>query len=176
MKKTIAPLLLALFFTLGHADKVSKFAYTGSLALMNGKTIEMSPKVVAMSEYVYARTVVDPLTSKDPLSIEFIIDNSASNTSTPTDYNGDRFKITAELIDYIYTKAPESKIGLVFFGSRLWFYKPDNQNLFQSVPTDQYDNGNGCYIPPLDLDKMYSGSVSGFHNGVTSFNKKALTF
>lgn len=95
-------------------------------------------------------------------SFMFIIDNSASNSTDKTDSDGQRFKVTKELFDYIYEQNPDSKIGMVIFGSRLWFYGPDNESLFVSVPEDQYDEGDGCYIPPLDLNASYTGTAHGF--------------
>ncbi len=92
----------------------------------------------------------------EPYSIVFIIDNSSSNT-TGNDESGERFKATVDLIDYIYQNAPETKVGLVIFASRMWFYGPDNRDLSVSVPRDQFHNGDGCYIPPLGLNEVDSG-------------------
>lgn len=95
-----------------------------------------------------------------PFSFVFIIDNSGSNSGFDgTDKIGERFSVTKDLIDYMYQKNPMTKIGLVIFGSRLWFYGPDDTALFVSVPKDQYDNGDGCYIPPLNLNETYSGTM-----------------
>lgn len=111
----------------------------------------------------------------DPYSIVFIIDNSGSNSGTSgTDPSGQRFIVTKELLDYIYQKAPETKVGLVLFGSRLWFYHPDNATLFVSVPKDQYHDGNGCYMQPLDLNEKYSGTAAGFGGGTISYDTTGL--
>jgi hypothetical protein len=174
-KVFFSALYLMFCFSLLDAEEVGKFTWKGALTGLNTVTLNPPLKTVAMSEYVYASNLLTNLTKKDPCSIIFIIDNSASNVQDGTDPTGERFKATVQLLDYIYTKAPETRVGLVLFGSRLWFYKPDNTSLFQSVPEDQFHEGNGCYIPPLDLDKIYTASsLKGFRTGTTSYNCKGL--
>jgi len=154
------------------AEEVAKFAWTGSIAGFDNTTLNPPVKTVAMSEYIYVSNNIFEQTEPDPCSIVFIIDNSASNNgSDGTDPNGKRYEAVRDLITYINQKAPETKVGLVIFGSRLWFYGPDNRSLFVSVPKDQYHDGDGCFIPPLDLKKMYSGTAAGFPGGTISYNK-----
>lgn len=101
-------------------------------------------------------------------SVVFIIDNSSSNYMT--DSEGNRFKVVSQVINQVVQDYPSVNVGLVLFGSRLWFYGPDNENLFSAVPADQFHKGNGCYIPPLDLSKVYSGTAKGFKDGDFTYN------
>jgi len=120
------------------AEDVGKFAWTGSIAGFDNTTLNPPLKTVAMSEYIHVSSNIFEQTEPDPCSIVFIIDNSASNIgSSGSDTQGQRFDAVRSLVDYIYQKAPETRIGLQIFGSRLWFYGPDNRNLFVSVPADQ---------------------------------------
>lgn len=165
---------MLIFISSSHAEEVGKFAWKGSLKGIDNTLIVPPVGTVAMSEFIYTSTISDKLTEKDPCSIMFIIDNSASNTTDKTDYYGERFQATIELIEDIYEKAPETKVGLVLFGSRLWFYQPDNPDLFQSIPEDQFHQGNGACIPPLELDKIYEGNAKGFRTGGGEYKKKGV--
>lgn len=108
-----------------------------------------------------------------PFSFMFIIDNSGSNTEG-TDPNGIRFQVVKEVIDFIYEKDRRTKIGLVLFGSRLWFYGPDNESLFVSVPEDQFHDGDGCYIPPMDLVSESVGTAYGFEDDTINYSKSGI--
>lgn len=108
------------------------------------------------------------------LSIVFIVDNSASNSMDKTDQLGLRFNAISKSIEEIKRVTPNTKVGLVLFGSRLWFYKPDNPELFISVPSDQYHDGDGCYIPPLELDKQYTGTYKTEGGDSVNYSKSGL--
>lgn len=146
----LLPLLLAAVII--HAEQVSKFAYKGHFAALNNSKLVLQDKVVAMGEYVYVSSSIDSLGQKDPCSIMFIID--VSQTNGETDPNAIRFSVVRQVLDTIYKKAPETKVGLALFGNHLWFYKPDDP-LFTSL-----SGTNDCYIHPLGLDSMYSGVYS----------------
>lgn len=140
---------------------------------MNAKKIFLSLSFLAIHAILHQCEAQS--LENTPYSFMFIIDNSASNGfSDKTDIDGQRFAVTKELIDYIYEKSPDSKIGLVVFGSRLWFYGPDNESLFVSVPEDQYGTGDGCYIPPLDLKEIYSGTAYGFEYDTINYSLSGL--
>ncbi len=145
-------IIISLFINT-YSEPVAKFAWKGSLSGLAEKTLEVPLGTVAMSEYIYVSTVLDNLTEKDPCSIMFIIDNSASNFTDETDVNCERYRVVSELVDLIYAKAPETKVGLILFGSRLWMYNQDDP-IFS---THSGDGGTGAYIEPLNLDQMYEG-------------------
>lgn len=149
----ILSFLILLLFSNSYSEPVAKFAWKGSLSGLADKTLEVPLGTVAMSEYIYVSTVLDNLTEKDPCSIMFIIDNSASNFTDRTDVNCERYRVVSELVDLIYNKAPETRVGLILFGSRLWMYNQDDP-LFS---THAGDGGTGAYIAPLNLDQMYEG-------------------
>lgn len=140
--------LLSLIVQLG-AEEVGKFAWKGAIDELDNTILETPVNTVAMDEYVYASTFLDNIVEKDPSSIMFIVDNSQSNSDT--DPGGNRFKLISELMELIYDKAPETRVGLVMFGSRSWMYKEDDPDLFTAF------SSTDSYIPPLGLDEEYSG-------------------
>ena len=169
MKPTHAFLLSILLTTTLHsAEKAGKFAWKGSLKSIDNTILSVPRGTVAMSEYVYVSNTLTQLTTKDPCSIMFVIDNSSSNGET--DNAGQRFKSTVDLIDEIYKKAPETKVGLIFFGNTLWFNKADDPTVFTAL-----NGGTGsteAYIPPLDLDKIYNGRYRRSDNWGTSIKEQ----
>ncbi len=148
------------------AEKVCKFTYIGTPENLNADTLVLpiDSHVVAMSEYVYVGTPIDSLLNRQKNSIFFIIDNSGSmKNSYGNDRWGSRYTVTHDLIDTIYNINPRMQVGLVIFGSHL-FFDPDNDPVFAKCPV--YDTGS--FIP------LYSWMFSIMANRVIIYLRITL--
>ncbi len=143
--------------TLSSAEKVCKFTYIGVPENLNNDTLVLpsDSHVVAMSEYIHVGTPMDSILEWEQNSIVFIIDNSGSMQNyMGNDQWGSRFTVTNDLIDTIYNINPKTEVGLVIFGTHLYF-DPNDDNLFVNCPA--WDTGS--YIPLLQLDATYNGQT-----------------
>ncbi len=66
----------------------------------------------------------------DRTAVVFVVDNSGSNTKN--DRDGVRLTITSSIIDSIYKRNPKTKVGIVVFGTHLWF-DPQHDDIFENV-------------------------------------------
>lgn len=146
-------MLSVLFYALsGFGEEVCKFENQGLPEKLNGDTLVVHEKNVAMSNYVQVGDPSDIVTVGNPCSIMFLVDVSGSNTTDKTDWNGVRFNVIVDVLDSIYKKNPQVQVGLILFASGLWFYPPDDP-LFAAMG----GSGSNGYVPLLQLDKEYSG-------------------
>ncbi len=145
--------LVAIFFvTHVFTEEVCKFEYLGLPELLDGDTIFVPVRTVAMSEYVRIGDPGDLIVVGNACSIMFLVDVSGSNAgSSGTDPDAERFDVMSAVIDTIYKKNPKVYVGLTYFGTNLWF-NPSHDPVFIDTPGEKHG-----VIPLLQLDQMYNG-------------------
>ncbi|MCP4711446.1 MAG: VWA domain-containing protein, partial [Planctomycetes bacterium] len=144
-------------------EEVCKFAYTGFPELLNGTTLTLHEKVVAMGEYVYVGNPSEIFYQGNPVSLIFVIDNSSSKWQHippgTTDRWGSRFTVTTALIDSLKRLSPNSEIGVSIYDSDLYF-EPGDDQIFSDCPGET----NG-YIPLLKLNGNFDSDALGQATG-----------
>jgi hypothetical protein len=153
-------LVCAVFHSI-QAIEVAKFAYKFAPENLNNRTLRVDGDMVAMSENIFAQVVSSGNdTHVDTPSIFFIIDNSASMGGTRgTDQNGNRFTVTAALLDTLQKNYPAVEVGLAIFGSTLF---ADTADTFYLVSCP---GQSGAYVPLVQLSKIYTtktGAKTGY--------------
>lgn len=164
--------LCAVFVSTGFTEEVSKFFVKRRPEDLNGTTLTMPQKVVAMSEYIKVSNSFDSIMGETlPVSLFFVIDNSTSmEGSFGTDQNGTRFTVLSSLLDTIFAKSPKTEIGMVVFRKTAYFWDQDDQNKFgvkiyspvptKFVPTDCVSY-HSAYCNLLTLNKSYN-TMTGY--------------
>jgi hypothetical protein len=129
------------------------FSYRGDPQLLDGRTIDVSDTMVAMSNLVFAEIRRDTTVIYiDTSSIFLVIDNSGSMQTSPgNDRSGSRFTLAGAFIDSVMAKYPGAEIGLAVVGSSLYF-DPADRPYFTACGTQTL----GAYVPLLKLDSVYS--------------------
>lgn len=122
--------------------------------------------IVLLSGLIFYYGAFQPSFS-EPLSIVFIIDNSGSmsgeNGDGANDQWGTRFRVVSNLLDSIFTAEPASEIGLVIFREYLFLDTTSQAyytQYFHSLSKTYDDNPNQAYLPFMQLNAAYSGSLS----------------
>jgi hypothetical protein len=159
-----------LFFLITAAlasDQACTFRLTSCPESFNGTNIVVPTKVNAFSPGFYVcspeKVYENVNAGSTPPTIMFVIDNSNSmngmdNVKDPRDSDGDRFKVTSEIIDTIYKKYPKAEIGLAVFVEYLFFDTKDQQVIplpYTTFPSSQ-PKVQG-YLPVHKLDSTVSG-------------------
>ncbi len=154
--KTLSYIIIPMLFFYGMVccKEVCKFAYKGYPEDFNDSIMTVPSEMVALSDYLYAGTSGDTICDTcNRTAIFFVIDNSGSmNGRSGMDKNGNRFRVTRDLIDLILKKSPDSEVGVVVFNTNLLF-DPAHDTIFKQIP----EEGTGRYIPLLRLRKDYDG-------------------
>jgi hypothetical protein len=135
------------------ATRAGNFCYRGNPELLNGRVIDVSDTMVALSSLFWAEIRRDTtvIISESP-SIFLVIDNSGSMQTSPgNDSSGIRFTIASAYIDSVQAKFPGAEVGLAVFGSYLYF-DPNDRPCFTVCGAQ----ANGAYVPLLKLDSVYS--------------------
>jgi len=146
------------------AEDACKFSYFGFPEDLNDSFVVVPENVVAMSDFVPVGSpteIVEQFVEVTP-SIIFVIDHSSSMweppfsplAPEPSDRWGARYTVTRALVDTIYKLNPEAQIGLVIFGTYLFFDATDDP-LFEKCPAET----KGAYLPLLTLNKTYNGKT-----------------
>ena len=156
-------MLATLAATTGNlsAARVGKFCFRGQPEDLDGRTIEISDTMVAMSEIIFSRSSRDTtiITTETP-SIFLVIDNSGSMQTSPgNDRSGRRFAIASAYIDSVQAKYPGGEAGLAVFGTHLYF-DPNDRSYFTRCSTQ----AEGAYVPLLKFDSIYTayGNQNGY--------------
>ena len=149
----IVVLALLLWSNHTRAEEVCKFTYMGLPERIHNDTLDLPGDAVAMGSHVRVGNSSFLVMEGKPSSVMMIIDNSSSNWDT--DPNCDRYKVMTAFLDSVYAKSPRTSVGLVVFGTTLWF-DPADDALFQPLNT----GSKGGYIPLLVLDSTYTGTNS----------------
>jgi len=132
---------------------------------LDGQTIEVSDKVVAIQPRIHAcnaSTIIEGIIQEEkPPSIVFVIDHSYSmmglgNTYPGNDPFGARFKVASDLTDSVYSKFPNAEVGVVVFREVLYL---DHRN--NSLFTQLDGQGDQSFLPLLALDKKVNGTQTG---------------
>ncbi len=145
-----------------QADEACKFSYLGFPEDLNDSQVVVPEDVVAMSDFIPVGTpteIIEQFIGGTP-SIVFILDNSSSMFSD-MDPDGARFSVTEALVDTILTINPKAQIGLVVFGTTLYF-EPGDDVLFKTCPAPDVSGG---YIPLLTLNETYQSTLAGNKTG-----------
>jgi hypothetical protein len=173
---TVAVVLLSFLagtLTAQVSLRVGNFMYKGNPELLNGRTIDVSDSMTAISNTFWSDVSRDSfVVNNETPSIMFVIDNSGSmSVDAPhNDPQGQRFVITRQFLDTIYTKYPDAEVGLAVFGTHLYFDtldKATHQYFIQTNPLYQHDAAGtnwGAYVRLLRLDSTYAnyGNLSGY--------------
>jgi hypothetical protein len=132
---------------------------------LDGQTIEVSDKVVAIQPRIHAcnaSTIIEGIIQEqNPPSIVFVIDHSYSmmglgNTYPGNDPFGLRFKVASDLTDSVYAKFPTAEVGVVVFREVLYL---DHRN--NPLFTQLEGQGDQSFLPLLGLDKKVKGTQTG---------------
>ncbi len=92
---------------------------------------------------------------------EYDYDSTTSTLYTPVDPQGNRFKVTRDLIDTLSNnpKYPGIEVGVAVFGSGLYWDSTDGFTVDVEGEPGVGPFEDGCYIPLLKLDKDYNGKT-----------------
>ena len=132
----------------------------------DGDTLEVPLSVVSLSSKIQACATTSVDTTGDPPAIMFVIDHSNSMvTAQPpntvgNDVNGNRYRVTREIIETIYGSFKDALIGVAIFDAGLYLNtsrgNDPNSVQFRGTP---YDPATGeSYMPLLRLnDTVQSG-------------------
>ncbi len=148
------PIILLCLGTIASAEEVCKFEYLDLPEKLNGDTLIVPTRTVAMSEYVYVGDPGEIITTGNPCSIMLIVDVSQSNYADNTDHEGVRYEVIDIVLDSIYNRNSKVKVGMVYLDSELYF-NPKNDVQIVEVSTGNYVGG---YLKLLTLDETYSGT------------------
>jgi hypothetical protein len=173
---TIAVVLISFVastLTAQVGTRVGNFMYRGNAQLLDGRTIDVSDSMTALSSTFWSDVTRDTtFQSSETPSIMFVIDNSGSMgvNSPHNDPQGQRFVITRAFLDTIQIKYPDAEVGLAVFGTHLYFDTLDkaaHPYFTQTNPLYQHDvagTNRGAYVRLLRLDSTYAnyGGQSGY--------------
>jgi hypothetical protein len=132
---------------------------------LDGQTIEVSDKVVAIQPRIHAcnasNIIEGIIQDQNPPSIVFVIDHSYSmmgmgNTYPGNDPFGARFKVVSDMTDSVYAKFPNAEIGVVVFREVLYL---DHRN--NPLFTQLEGQGDQSFLPLLGLNRKVNGNQTG---------------
>jgi hypothetical protein len=161
LRLAVMAILVVTYADVSAGTRVGNFCYRGTPELLDGRTIDVSDTMVALSNVFWAQTRRDTtVITSEPPSIFLAIDNSGSMQTIPgNDRSGSRFTIASAFVDSIQAKYPNAEMGLAVFGTYLYF-DPADRPYFIACSTQV----KGAYVPLLQLDSAYSayGGQTGY--------------
>lgn len=151
---------LFLCVTISFSEEVCSFRYTEVPEPLNGKTLTIHSKTVAMDKFITVGDSSSNSTGNGVASVFFIIDNSQSMYNMMgTDIPGERFEVPNALIDSFYKANPDIEVGCAIFQKELVF-DPASDDIIQGLTTDSYG-----YLPLMKLGDSYNSSTLGNKKG-----------
>ncbi|MGM0444464.1 MAG: hypothetical protein ACQEQV_09775 [Fibrobacterota bacterium] len=162
-------IICVLFLSAGtYAAEVCRVNYTGMPDVLQDTTLDVPGNAVAYSDTVaFSYPEDSTMDISTPPAVMFVIDNSGSMyryhgsglQTVPRDRMGNRFRVTRDMIDTLYEKNPQSRVGVTVFGTDLHYYQGDlNTDVFV-----EYEDG--AYINFLQLDHEYEESAGNRMTG-----------
>ncbi|MBN1980332.1 MAG: VWA domain-containing protein [Chitinivibrionales bacterium] len=140
------------------AKEAGKFTFTEDIFNFTNPIIQVPFSSVALSDVLTIKPHPFILIPPRKRSIVFCIDNSGSmkngvnEGAVITDQWGERFQFCRDFLDTICRQSPKTEVGVVVFGSHLFFDPADNA-LFRTLPPP---HDTGAYLPLLTLDSLYT--------------------
>lgn len=120
--------------------------YDGDTLVFPDNIVMLSPNFYHCSPTYFKEDITPG--SIDTISLFFIIDHSASMSST--DSLSARYHVTAKMIDSLSAYSPASEVGIAIFSNQLLHNYQDDNNAVQLNPNS---NWTDSYIPLTRLDK-----------------------
>lgn len=153
-------LSLFLFVNISYSEEVCSFRYTEVPEPLDGKTLSINSKSVAMDKFITVGDSSSNSTGNGVASVFFIIDNSQSMYNMMgTDIPGERFEVPNALIDSFYKANPDIEVGCAIFQKEL-VYDPASDDIIKGLTTDTYG-----YLPLMKLGDTYNSSTLGNKKG-----------
>lgn len=173
MKRLISFCVIVFFGTLTiSAEKVGKYYYKGFPERLQARTIKLPQDMVAHAEKVMAFDSSSSFSSGGAASVMLVIDHSTSmflklpdnSPPGPFDPTGIRFSVANKIVDEIYAKSPDSKIGLSIYSSHFYFDKKDDALFHELDVYKEYAGIKGAFVPLLKLNEVvtvgkYAGKI-----------------
>ncbi len=157
--------LTAVFARALLANQVCHIKLEGCPESFDGITVEVPMDAVAIHREI---RICEPEVAfqgkaRVPASIVFVIDDSPSmatiNESTGNDQDGNRYRVTKEVLDKIYAQSPETRVGVVAFRNWLaWDWQTNP--VFEKIDESGF-TWNDSYFPLTRLDTTFSDNSSG---------------
>jgi hypothetical protein len=178
--------ILALLVIGINASEICEFSLSNCPESYNNKSISVPNEVVAMSSKFHTCEIIKRIENlvdgTVPSSVVFIIDHSGSMigldtildiTKTAADINGERFRVTRDLLDTLNKINPNIDVGLVVFREVLYFDKTNNEHV---VPFPYNGNSNQSYFPLKKLNQTLDNGQSGIQALQSLLATKKVTY
>ena len=150
----------------------------------DGVTLQVPLSVVSLSAQIRAcaDTTLQTVRISKPAAVMFVIDHSTSMVpaganpqecpTTGCDQDGNRYRVTKEIIDSINAINPESEVGIVVFSNGLVLDSDRDNNLVRFADAYPYDTARGIpgirqsYMPLKQLKATAkTGGNAPFYEG-----------
>ncbi len=124
--------------------------YDGDTLVLPDNIVTLSPNFYHCSPTYFKEDITPG--SIDTISLFFIIDHSASMSST--DSMSARYRVTAKMIDSLAAYSPASEVGIAIFSNQLLHNFQEDNNAVQLYPSGDWTDS---YIPLTRLDQSVGG-------------------